>query len=57
MRKNSVEIISIMLFILAIIGIIYYINVVNPEKCKNNGGIVVRDNIGVYEKCIYGGGK
>lgn len=57
MRKKSVEIISIILFILAIIGIIYYINVVNPEKCKNNGGIVIRDNIGVYEKCIYGGGK
>ena len=35
----------------------FYILETNAKKCSDNGGIVVRTNIGIYEKCIYGGGK
>ena len=55
MKEKTFEIVVFIFFILLLITFIYYVNVVNPRKCKVKGGIVVKDNIGIYEKCIYKG--
>lgn len=55
MKKDNSSIVGVLIFIILFILLIYYVNVIAPNKCIKNNGIVVRTNIGIYEKCIYRG--
>ena len=42
----------IMIIIVIIIGIVIHFN---KNHCIKNGGKVITNNVGIYDKCIYGG--
>lgn len=60
-KDKIIENIIMFLFIIIplTIFLVIYWNILesNATRCENNGGIVVRNEFGHYEKCIYGGVK
>jgi len=50
MNKKILEFIIIVVLIIAVIIVMNF----NENKCVKNGGKVITDNLGVYEKCVYG---
>ena len=62
MNKDKI-IVNILTFLIIIIPLtiflVIYWNILesNATRCENNGGIVVRNEFNVFEKCIYGGVK
>lgn len=49
MDKKIIEFITIVILIVFVIVILN----ISKNKCIKNGGKVVTDNLGIYEKCIY----
>lgn len=51
MNKTLLEFI-IMIIVVVIIEFVLHFN---KNNCIKNGGKVITDSIGIYDKCIYGG--
>jgi len=50
MNKNVISFITIIVLVIIVIVILN----INKNNCIKNGGKVVTNNLGLYEKCIYG---
>lgn len=50
MNKKILTFICMVILVVIVILILS----VNKNKCVNNGGKVITDGFGIYEKCIYG---
>lgn len=53
MNKN---ILAFTCMVILVVIVLLILNV-NKNKCINNGGKVITDRLGIYEKCIYGDDK
>lgn len=53
-NKNTITFITFIIMCFIFLFVYYNLLENNATKCENNGGIVVRNNFGYYEKCIYG---
>lgn len=51
MNKYLLEYIIMFIFVMIIILVLHF----NKNNCIKNGGSVMTNSIGIYEKCIYGG--
>ncbi len=55
--EKIIKILSIILTFIVLLpimlGLTYFINF-NKNKCIENGGKVITDTYGLYDKCIYG---
>lgn len=57
MNKNILAFICMVILVVIAMLVSMLVLTANKNKCINNGGKVITDNSGFYDKCIYGDDK